>query len=260
MARRLKIESGLQFYGRIQPRPTLQNLDNILFPNGLSNNDTIEINASSASGNSLLLTRLIAQCILPFNHNDKEIGGIDARVLLINTNHNFLVSKLVNMMMNILNEKEVLDSSQVIDDIIKRSLTNLTIINCYSSFHYLLTLKTLDIVISSKKISLVTIDTIDAYYWEDRKSGGQRTMSSYIKNLLMSVQKHTFHWNNVFIYTRLNFYKNKSKDSVTCVREPTESRINYRLKLEYCSKKNKHMCSIESHEKTWLIESPINSN
>ncbi|XP_074115942.1 X-ray repair cross complementing 2 [Cotesia typhae] len=255
MAQRLKIETGLEFFGRIQPRPTLQNLDAVLFPDGVSNNDTIEIRGNSSNWNSLLLTQLIAKCILPTEHEGQKIDGINVRVLLLNTNHSFLVSRLEKTIESILSKNENLDSRKI-DNITKRSLNNLIVINCYSSFQYLLTLKSLGIIISSEKIDLVAIDSINAYYWEDRKNGGRWTMSSYVKNILMSVQKHTHHWNNVFIYSQINNFHNKSNHLNACL-DKAEEKIHHRVNIDYCNKTNKYTCSIESRGNNFRVDYPI---
>lgn len=253
MAFKSNIESGVQFLARLHNRPGLQNFFNELFPNGLTNRETVELCGNLSSGKTLLLTQLIAKCIMPMNYNDKTIGGLDVNVVFINTDHHFKMQRLRDFLLNNLKQNDICTgtNSTLIDGIIKLAFDNLIIINCYSKAQFFVTLETLNLVImKSENIGLVAIDSIASYYWENRESGGEWSFDKYVKSILGRVQKHTIPSKIPFIYTKSikNDLMVKSNDAFNCAREPTLELINYRVKLIKTYDEKNCTCTVESYE------------
>ncbi|XP_034944942.1 DNA repair protein XRCC2 [Chelonus insularis] len=254
------IESGLELLARLETRLTLHALENILFPNGLPRNATIELCGNLSSGKVILFTQLIAKCILPVKHNGETIGGLGVSVLFINTNYHFVITKLRSSIINFLYQRKIPDLTPgTIDTIVRRSLSNLIIINCYDSSSYFLTLQTLDDILSSNKnISLVAIDNITSYYWEDRQKGGSWMMNRYIRNTLKIVQNHTFQRNILLLYTRVS--DSTYKDNIQCVDKSELEKINFRINLQHNEESNTYLCTVESRTQTNNIYYTIDSN
>ncbi|KAK0172060.1 hypothetical protein PV328_005428 [Microctonus aethiopoides] len=266
MEHNFNIESGLQFLSRIKVRPTLKDIDKKLFPNGLLNNETVEISGNSSSGKTILMTQLIAKCILLDHYDDKIIGGLGVNVVFINTDHHFMIVRLRNLLVEMSKKNEDItdDNKLMIDNIVKQSMCNLTILSCYSNLQYAVVMQTLnDILLRDDKIGLVAIDSIAAYYWQDRENGGDWMMNRYIQNVLKSFQKHTFASKVPLIYTKLindESINSTDKSTITCVKESLSGKINYRIKLIRSDERNEFTCTVQSSENIVGINYTIGDN
>lgn len=215
-----QIESGVELFARLNEKPSLRQLEDILFLEGPKSTDVIEINGVHSSGKTLLLSQLLAKCILPDYHGTVQIKGCNAPAILINTDHHFQVSRLIEIMTGVVNiayaesfKFNSIDTELEKINIIQNSLSNLKIINCYHSEQFLLMLHTLDdMFLNNAKIALLTIDSMTAYYWQERENSVV-TVDTYIKRLLKVIKKQTNLFNVVTVYTK-----------------PYESIINYKAK------------------------------
>ncbi|CAD1474871.1 unnamed protein product, partial [Heterotrigona itama] len=241
------IESGIELLARLNKKPSLRGLEDALFFEGPRGTDIIEISGVQSSGKTLLLSQMLAKCILP---NYREIKGCNASAILINTDHHFQISKLVELMSNIVNAATDTASFTATDvavdvefdkrAVIKNSLRNLHVVDCYDSEQFAVTLRTLDdIFVDNAKIALVAIDSITAYYWQDCEDN-VITIDAYAKNLLRLVRTHTARFNVATVYTKL--YKNIDNKG----KKLTTDNANYRIQLcKACNSKN-FTCTLET--------------
>ncbi|XP_033230839.1 DNA repair protein XRCC2 [Belonocnema kinseyi] len=249
------IESGIQLLARLTSncRKPLEGLDTRLFPEGLQAKQTVEIFGDPGSGKTLLLTQLIATCILPSEYNKIAINGFDMNILLINTDHHFQVSKLSQIMHNILKKSFInqldLEDPEVVKEIIEKSLKNLLVVNCFDNKQFMCTLYTLsDVLNSNSKIGIVAIDGIPAFYWQDREAGKKDlvSMNYYVSDTLNQIQKSTFQFNVKIIYTRHAEFVTKGQNISECVLQPTLGEVNHRLNLFKEMDSTRGVCKVES--------------
>lgn len=252
---RSQIESGAELLARLNNKPSLYGIEDTLFFEGLRNTDIIEINGEQSSGKSLLLSQILAKCILP---NYYQIKGCNASAILINTDHHFQISKLIELMNGIINNVMSFASEAMEIDfdkrtIIKNSLHNLHIINCYNSEQFFLTLRTLDdIFLDNTKIALLAIDSITAYYWQDCEDNIIK-IDTYIKNLLKVIKIHTIQFNIATIYTKLN-------EKIYTKRNKLTNNIDYKIYLSRISNSKNFICTLETSQIIKKIHYSILSN
>ncbi|PSN46374.1 hypothetical protein C0J52_05726 [Blattella germanica] len=235
-----KAESGLQLLARLSTRPELHGLEEKLFSDGLKLGDVVEISGDLGSGKTFLITQLLAKCLLPKMWNGIQIGGVGAGAIIVNTEHNFQLLKLVNLMESSLlktsfapqagssgeTQNQDLVDSQTIEKIIKQALSNLTILNCYDRVQLLVTFHSLEnILASNSKISLIVLDSLSAYYWQDIPLGGIRKMDLYLKKTLKTLQSCIKEHKTVIIFSKQTHFQSKinfasesgSKQSLGCI-------------------------------------------
>ncbi|OAD57063.1 DNA repair protein XRCC2 [Eufriesea mexicana] len=237
-----QIESGAELLARLNSKPNLNKLEDTLFLDGPRNTDIIEISGDRSCGKTLLLSQMLAKCILP---NYYQIKGCNATAILINTDHHFQISKLVELMSDIINATGIVSfTSEAIEldfnriNIIKNSLHNLHIVNCYNSEQFFLTLRTLDdIFLDNAKIAVLAIDSITAYYWQDCEEN-ITTVDTYVNKLLKLIKIHTTQFNILTIYTKLheNIYDQGKKH------------VNVDYKIQLCRMHNSKnlICILET--------------
>lgn len=255
----LATESGLQLLSRLTVRPKLEDINNKIFPHGLTNKGTIELCGNSSSGKSLLLTQLIAKCILISNDADKEIGGLKVGVLLINNDQHIKIMKLAELMIEIMKKNNV--DEEKFNKIIEQSFLNLTIINCYNNSQFSVASETLNtILLNNDKIGLVVVDSMTAFYWQDRECGKAWVIDDYVKNYLKIIQKHTFQANIPIIYTRPSDIMSNLKETISQSIEPIIGKINGRIELRKNNNETKKFtCFIEKEDTKTESEYEINS-
>ncbi|XP_043276379.1 DNA repair protein XRCC2 [Venturia canescens] len=234
---RIQEESGWEFLARIRKRPLVEKLDSRLFNDGPHVQETIEITGKLSSGKTLLLMQLVAKCILPSVYDGIQIEGRGIAVLLINTDHHFRVTKLVQLMHCIVakacKNQEILCSGTTIRELlIIPCLKNLTIVNCYDNNQFKVTLAILDdILMNNPQIGLLAVDSISSFYWQDRDIGGVWLINQYLRNVLKILQQTIFQYNIVLIYTRPDDFSSKTNDAIEIAEEPSIEKINYRIDL-----------------------------
>ncbi|THK32923.1 x-ray repair cross complementing protein 2 [Diachasma alloeum] len=220
-------ESGFGFLVRLASRPRFLNIETKLFPNGLLAKQTVEICGDTSTGKTLLLSQLMTKCLLP-----PVVEGLGIRILLLNTDHHFLVSKLFKLMSSILKNNWGKSDAEA-EKIIRESLSNLTIINCYDYSQLMVSLHSLDLMLLKEEaVSLMMIDSISSFYWVHRERNGLCTLDHYVKNLLRIIQKHTFQANVPLIYTKSCETGWNVRERINCTTEPTPESINHRITLE----------------------------
>ncbi|KZC13344.1 PREDICTED: DNA repair protein XRCC2 [Dufourea novaeangliae] len=249
---RSQVESGAELFARLNGKPSLRGLDDTLFLEGPGNTDTIEINGEHSTGKTLLLSRLVAKCILPDYNGTVRIKGCSASVVLINTDHHFQVSQLIEIMTNIVNVAyatpftfDTINSDIDKINAVRNSLRNLRIIDCYSSEQFRLTLRTLDdLFLSNAGIALLAIDSITAYYWQDRENC-VISIDSYVSKLLRLVKMHTNRFNVTTIYTKLPASVDNCKGKQLMANHSANT-IEYKIHLRKIHGSQNFTCILET--------------
>lgn len=258
------VETGLQLITRLRKMPCVSMFDDTLFFNGLQNTDTVEITGNASSAKSLLLTKLLAKCILPDWHEGVHIKGLAASAVLINTDFHFQISKLIQVMSAIVAEAyESVDAKrinkEILNKIVNDVLDNLIIINCYENDQFLLTLHTLEnILFRHEKIAILAIDSISAYYWQNRKSKGIWSIDLYVKSLIKIVHPITSQFNVITIYTK----PSNSLSIIDLMKSVTNNitgELNYIIHLVRNTNSEKHLCFVQSMNGTKTISYMINA-
>lgn len=107
-----------------------------------------------------MLYHITARCILP-----KSEGGLQIEVLFIDTDYHFDMLRLVTVLEHRL--------SQSSEEAIKLCLGRFFLAYCSSSMQLLLTLHSLEpLFCSHPSLCLLIVDSLSAFYWTDRVSGG----------------------------------------------------------------------------------------
>ena len=241
------IESGLQVITRLIDRPSIQDLDNDLFFNKLENTDIIEIKGTICSGVTALLTKLIAKCILPLQYS-----GLDIDVLLINTDNKFKISELFNLMRTEISD---IEGPTKVDDLVKKLLNNLKIINCYNHQQFFLLLNSLDnILLRNKRVGLITIDSISAYYWQQKND---LSYNSYLNKILSIIRKVTIEFKVVTLYTKQYHFESKKQ---TMEWNEAKKNVRYEVCLNRNDNSNELFCNVKTGKDTKRLRYIITKN
>lgn len=117
-----------------------------------------------------MLYHLLARCIIP-----KSRGGLEVEVMFIDTDYHFDMFRLVTILEHRL--------EQSTEEMMKRCLGRLFLVNCNSSTQLLLTLYSLEnMFCTHPSLCLLILDSISAFYWIDRSNGGE-SLNSQEMNL-----------------------------------------------------------------------------
>ncbi|XP_054008423.1 DNA repair protein XRCC2-like [Hylaeus anthracinus] len=249
------IESGAQLLARLNAKPSLHGLDDTLFLEGPGSNDIIEINGERSTGKTFLVSQMLAKCILPKYYQSVRIKGCNASAILINTDHHFQVSKLIDIMTDIVDAAYTASPiSGTIDTnfdkiaIVRKSLRNLYVIDCYNSEQFFLTLRTLDdIFLDNAEIAILAIDSITAYYWQDRESGCI-TIDSYVKKLLQLIRLHTTRFDIATVYTTPRESNVNCKGKKFLINDLKKTVEYYRIHLQKMQDTSNFMCTLETEQ------------
>lgn len=200
-----KIESGLQLFSRLHHRPSLKNLNPALLPDFPSPNEYVEISGDLKCGKNLLMLDFVARCLLPSQYKGIQVEGKNCGAIVINTNHQFDLFELIDIMERILKhscKKVVQLSIDSVQSVIKSCLNNLIILNCYDSVQFQVTLLNLEnLLTDNMNISLVVLDNISSYYWEYRSKCGVIGLQAYHLKVLCDLQNSVQNLNVTVIYT-----------------------------------------------------------
>lgn len=231
----IKAESGRQLLARLSTRPGLGGLDErLLGPAGPLPHDVIEITGEPSVGKSVLALQWVARAIL-----SPPRGGLGVEVLLIDADHHqplFVLVRLLQSCMKAFMSKTpgLRLNSSLVETSIKDALKRLTIVSVYDSTNLYTALLGLDMMLLSKpQMSMVVIDSLPAFYWSDRLSGGLPHMDSYLKRLLTVLQNSTKQHKVTVVFTRPSHFQSavpsrfRSKDdTVGSTRLITLSRVD----------------------------------
>jgi hypothetical protein len=122
--------------------------------------------------------------------------------------------------------------SKTIEKIIKESLSNLIILNCYDSLQLFVTFHSLTNILSSNVItSLIIIDSISAYYWQDAAAGGIRKMDLYLKKTLKALQTCVEEYKVIIIYTKQTHFQSKVSFTEDTAATPGLGNVTYKIQL-----------------------------
>ncbi|XP_027023749.1 DNA repair protein XRCC2 isoform X2 [Tachysurus fulvidraco] len=165
-------ENGAQLLARIEGRRSLRHIDRHIFPmnGGPVQGDVIEFHGVEGSGKTEMLYHLLSHCILP-THS----GGLEVEVVFIDTDYHFDMLRLVSVLEACLSPSppESETDVQVDTEVVRSSLGRLSVLHCSSSVQLLLTLHYLEGTLCTRPtLCLLVIDSISAFYWIDRASGG----------------------------------------------------------------------------------------
>lgn len=165
-----KIESGLQLFARTIDRPNLEGLNADMFPfGGPHPSQLIEITGNEGTGKTILITDVIARCIMPKSYAEYPLPGKNCAAVIINTSHHFSLFKLSEIIEYYLKTLCRKIKPGVIKTIIEKSLENLTVLNCYGFDNFQITLYNLEsLILNRKDVSVVAVDSISAFYWTER--------------------------------------------------------------------------------------------
>lgn len=225
-------EDGLELLSRFNEKPHSINLDEVLFSGEIDNKSVIEIVGGLSTGKTLLLCQFIAKCILPERCSEIKINGHNVNVILIDILGHIQMSKIAELMTSTI--RSIADtqlSADTIDLIVNKSLENLTVINCCNNEQLQLTLHTLeDKIFRNKKVVVLAIDNILAYYWQERRKKNI-SMDQYAKSLIKLVRFQMSQFNIITIYTKWDesVLEHNTRLKYTNLLKGTD--INYRLQL-----------------------------
>ena len=229
MANIVKTESGIDLLQRLSVRPKLLGFQTKIFGNGgLQPGDVIEISEKNTGLKNTLLTQWIAELILPVVWKGMAIGGIGVGVVFLSTDHHFsplhLISVLEKRLKRALRQSHQLaqgSASTLIKEITKDSLKRLSIYESFNKTELLFnfcSVKTF--ILSHQQTSVVVIDSLSAYYWEDRLSSSFQSLEKYCHSLLGCLIDKLKQTNITIIYTVQRFLRD---------RDPTDKEVDTSL-------------------------------
>ncbi|XP_039522673.1 DNA repair protein XRCC2 isoform X2 [Pimephales promelas] len=161
---------------RLEGRPSLRDIEPNLFPvdSGPRQGDVVEFHGMEGTGKTETLYHLIIRCIMPVQN-----GGLEVGVVFVDTDYHFDMLRLVSALEGRLAQdlKESNGSENEPEERVRSCLRRLSVVHCNSSVQLLLTLHYLENTFSSQpSVGLLVIDSISAFYWVDRFSGGESTV------------------------------------------------------------------------------------
>ncbi|XP_032234876.1 DNA repair protein XRCC2 [Nematostella vectensis] len=189
-------ENAAQLFSRLGSKQSLDGLDKKLFvdiPDGIKAGDVVEFYGKEGCGKTEMLLHLAANCIMPRSWHELYLGGKGVSVIFIDTDYHFQILRLIAIMeyrvktaferheerhKEQTNEKDVkmkdIGKTAESETLIKQCLTRLFIVRCNSSVELLATLLSMEqLIICKPEICVMMIDSLSAFYWVDRSSGGE---------------------------------------------------------------------------------------
>lgn len=204
-------------------RPSLKNLWEDVFPaNEPRAKSLIEISGAPGTGKRLILKEMMARvCQTEF------YGGKSGQVIFVDLSHKFDMSSFEKSLKHVMNETTVVCSQRSLENCIKYC-EPIIHLPCYTPDQFELAFQDIeDLLWNHKKVSLLAIDGLDAFYWDDCYAQLQRKSTHYkkhIQRLKSLCQEH----NICCAYTvDENYLQTKSTISLCYPR----LQIDYKLKL-----------------------------
>ncbi|KAG7197738.1 hypothetical protein KM043_001563 [Ampulex compressa] len=250
-----EMESGAELLARLGKKRPGCRLEDVLFPRGLRAGEIVEITGGASTGKTLLLSRIIAKCILPRRHGEIVVGGCDAKAVLIDAKHHFQPSRLFDIMSGVLRNVEGSPSRRGLDEgaassVGENSLKNLTIIDCYHGAHLQSYLSSLEAMfLRDDNLALLAIDGINAFYWEGGEVGSVGSMQSHVNKLLDIAQINTSRYGVVTVYTRSRIDDRQAEKLERAKRRKPTKHVAHTIRLRKTRRVRRFVCSLKSEER-----------
>ncbi|XP_021492565.1 DNA repair protein XRCC2 [Meriones unguiculatus] len=221
-----RAESGTELLARLEGRSSLKELEPNLFADEDSpvHGDILEFHGPEGTGKTEMLYHLTARCILP-----KSEGGLQIEVLFIDTDYHFDMLRLVTVLEHRL--------SQSSEETIKLCLGRFFLAYCSSSMQLLLTLHSLEALFCSHpSLCLLIVDSLSAFYWTDRVSGGDSValQESTLRKCAQLLERLVSEY-RLLLFTTTQTLMQKASDSAegpsSSSRHPCEGDTDYRAYL-----------------------------
>lgn len=222
----MMILSGYQLMVRsfAAQRPTLNNIWNEVFlPNGPQEKSLIEISGAPGTGKSLLLYELMARATLSTFY-----GGKHAQIIFIDLSHKFDLNVFIDIVQNTMNRHFMVSSQRPLVDSLKWPCESIINVPCYSADQFEIAFEDIEELLwDNKRVSMIAIDALDTFYWDECNHQVQR-MNTHYKKLIQRLKPICQEHNICCAYTvDANYLMTKSK---SCAYFP-HSLIDYKLKL-----------------------------
>jgi len=139
----------------------------------LNHRDVIEVQGPSVGKTHLLMLSIII-CITPSQYLSVDIGGWNKAAIVLDADHTFDIRRFRQLLFSHLSRVLASFSLQndALDQLTASLLLNLHVFRPNSSFHLALTILNLpnyhSINLPHTEIGLVAIDSVSAFYWQDR--------------------------------------------------------------------------------------------
>lgn len=216
----LKSENALQRFARLQIRPSLITLEPNLFPNGPLPGEIIEIFGDLSVGKTFMLLEFIKKVILPKSFRELSIPGLDSDVIYLNTDIHFNILTLNKLLSTYLLRcipNQFPRRGEVVNEIVKNSLKKLTVLNIYDSETLYTTFHLLQrLLLQNEQVSLIIIDSISSFYWQDRMAEGIKKMDLYVSSVLKQLHHSIGLFKVTLIFTRPSYFQTKLSLPTDC--------------------------------------------
>ncbi|XP_068628437.1 DNA repair protein XRCC2 [Battus philenor] len=231
MSANFKVESGIQLLSRLVKKPGIENFYPTLFGNGPKFNDIIELFGEESTSN--LLYDIVSTFLLPV-----ELGGVEAGVMIFNTDSNLDVNVLMEtfrkkLYTHIKTKSLLLKcDEQDVDLVFQTSLKKLFYIEIFDITEFNITIQHLEnVLLKNSNISLIIFDSLTAFYWSEQNFKICK-MDLYIKSLLNVIQKVTKDYKTTILFTRPEYFcstKEATEKCGPCWDFHTFDQINYKI-------------------------------
>jgi len=279
-------ESGTQLLARLSSRPSLTNIDPLIFRNphqskqkDKDKTDIVEVYGAEGVCKSLLCLHLAAEACLPSRYKELDIGGLAAKVILIDTDFKFSVlnfavivetqllsllekcyskinpevgeandndrNKETDAVKSDKNSNVALTPSEV-EVLLQESLSRVEVLRVTSSDQLLMTLHTLsNTALSEPDLSLIIIDSLSAFYWHDRTAhqDNPNTTEHIMRPIAEEILRLTKEFGLTFLVTKSALIGNR--------------RRQFEDEGSHSSKDESQLEHVEFLGKTWLDLKPM---
>lgn len=175
----------------------------------LNQGDVVEIQGPAASGKTHLLYHMLVTCLIPRQHEGKDIAGWGKAAVLFDTDARFSITRLhrllVSRLCRLLDLDSAVDSSVIAEDLANQCLKNLHVFHPASSLQLAITLLHLPRYHSTnprlqeQEIGILAIDSLSAFYWRDRyaleqlrdaaDSSSENLSPNHLHHVVMALQR-----------------------------------------------------------------------
>ncbi|XP_037827692.1 uncharacterized protein LOC119615756 [Lucilia sericata] len=216
------ILSGYQFMVKsiANQRPALNNIWSEVFPaNGPQAKSLIEISGASGTGKRIVLYELMARASLPIYY-----GGKYSQIIFVDCCQKFDWDFYKKCVENVMNQNVLICSQKAV----RYNYESIIHLPCYLADQFEFAFVDIEELLwDYKKVSLLAIDGLDTFYWDDCNTQLQR-MTTHYKKLLQRLKSLCQEHNICCAYTvDANYVLPKSKINAYF----PHSLIDYKLKL-----------------------------